>query len=206
MVQINPRASVPAEEVNLFHLNSDRDAGPTAQHHTLGLGPSQASPGNHTHDGRNSKRIKLQDIDGSVELKDLVGASIPFTVAGGTLGTQPTFTGAPLFTGSYTKLGNLCHFQIDVDMDNITSFGTGQYYMTLPFPAEHNYLVSDGCLHDISANDQYSVMGHVVAGSNQLRLLSVASNGKHVPFTHNVPVTLAVADNFHVAGTYEIQQ
>ena len=187
-------------------MNSDRDAGPTAQHHTLGLGPSQASPGNHTHDGRNSKRIKLQDIDGSVELKDLVGASIPFTVAGGTLGTQPTFTGAPLFTGSYTKLGNLCHFQIDVDMDNITSFGTGQYYMTLPFPAEHNYLVSDGCLHDISANDQYSVMGHVVAGSNQLRLLSVASNGKHVPFTHNVPVTLAVADNFHVAGTYEIQQ
>jgi hypothetical protein len=206
MVQINPRASVPAEEVNLFHLNSDRDAGPTAQHHTLGLGPSQASPGNHTHDGRNSKRIKLQDIDGSVELKNLVGVSIPFTVAGGTLGTQPTFTGAPLFTGSYTKWGNLCHFQIDVDMDNITSFGTGQYYMTLPFPAEHNYLISDGCLHDISASDQYSVMGHVVAGSNQLRLLSVASNGKHVPFTHNVPVTLAVADNFHVAGTYEIQQ
>jgi hypothetical protein len=206
MVQINPRASVPAEEVNLFHLNSDRDAGPTAQHHTLGLGPSQASPGNHTHDGRNSKRIKLQDIDGSVELKDLVGASIPFTVAGGTLGTQPTFTGAPLFTGSYTKLGNLCHFQIDVDMDNITSFGTGQYYMTLPFPAEHNYLVSDGCLHDISASDQYAIMGHVVAGSNQLRLLSIASNGKHVPFEHNVPVTLAVADNFHVAGTYEIQQ
>ena len=197
MVQINPRASVPAEQVNLFHLNSDRDAGPTAQHHTLGLGPSQASPGNHTHDGRNSKRL---------DLKEITSNSTTFTVAGGTLGTQPTFTGAPLFTGSYTKIGNLCHFQIDVDMDNITSFGTGQYYMTLPFPAEHNYLVSDGCLHDISANDQYSVMGHVVAGSNQLRLLSVASNGKHVPFTHNVPVTLAIADNFHVAGTYEIQQ
>jgi hypothetical protein len=197
MVQINPRASVPAEQVNLFHLNSDRDAGPTAQHHTLGLGPSQASPGNHTHDGRNSKRL---------DLKEITSNSTTFTVAGGTLGTQPTFTGAPLFTGSYTKIGNLCHFQIDVDMDNITSFGTGQYYMTLPFPAEHNYLVSDGCLHDISANDQYSVMGHVVAGSNQLRLLSVASNGKHVPFTHNVPVTLAIADNFHIAGTYEIQQ
>jgi hypothetical protein len=197
MVQINPRASVPAEEVNLFHLNSDRDAGPTAQHHTLGLGPSQASPGNHTHDGRNSKRL---------DLKELTSKSVPFTVAGGTLGTQPTFTGAPLFTGSYTKLGNLCHFQIDVDMDNITSFGTGQYYVNLPFPAEHNYLVSDGCLHDISASDQYAIMGHVVAGSNQLRLLSIASNGKHVPFEHNVPVTLAVADNFHVAGTYEIQQ
>jgi hypothetical protein len=206
MVQLNPRASVPAEEVNLFHLNSDRDAGPTAQHHTLGLGPSQASPGNHNHDGRNSKRIKLQDIEGSVELKDLVGVSIPFTVQGGTLGTQPTFTGAPLFTGSYTKWGNLCHFQVDVDMDNITNFGTGQYYITLPFPAEFNYQFSDGCLHDISASDQYSIMGHVVAGSNQLRLLSVASNAKHVPFTHTVPVNLSTADNFHIAGTYEIEQ
>jgi hypothetical protein len=194
------------QQVKDFHLNSDVDQNAISQHHTLGPLANQASPGDHIHDGKTSARIKLGDIEGSVELKDLVGASIPFTVAGGTLGTQPTFTGAPLFTGTYTKIGNLCHFQIDVDMDNITSFGTGQYYMTLPFPSEHNYLVSDGCLHDISANDQYSVMGHVVAGSSQLRLLSVASNGKHVPFTHNVPVTLAVADNFHVAGTYEIQQ
>ena len=183
--------------VNSFHLSSDVDKSAISQHHTLGIQATQASPGDHNHDGTTSKRIQLGD---------LASNSIPFTVAGGTLGTQPTFTGAPLFTGSYTKLGNLCHFQIDVDMDNITSFGTGQYYMTLPFPAEHNYLVSDGCLHDISANDQYSVMGHVVAGSSELRLLSVASNGKHVPFTHNVPVTLAIADNFHVAGTYEIQQ
>ncbi len=197
MVQLNPRAPVPAEEVNLFHLNSDRDAGPTAQHHTLGIGPSQASPGNHTHDGRNSKRL---------DLKELTSKSVSFTVQGGTLGTQPTFTGAPLFTGSYTKLGSLCHFQIDVDMDNITSFGTGQYYVNLPFTAEHNYLFSDGCLHDISASDQYAILGHVVAGSNQLRLLSVASNGRHVPFEHNVPVTLSTADNFHIAGTYEIQQ
>jgi hypothetical protein len=183
--------------VNSFHLNSDVDKSAISQHHTLGISATQASPGDHNHDGTDSRKI---------ELGNLTSSSIPFTVAGGTLGTQPTFTGAPLFTGSYTKIGNLCHFQIDVDMDNITSFGTGQYYMTLPFPSEHNYLVSDGCLHDISANDQYSVMGHVVAGSSQLRLLSIASNGKHVPFEHNVPVTLAVADNFHVAGTYEIQQ
>jgi hypothetical protein len=185
------------QQVKDFHLNSDVDQNAISQHHTLGPLANQASPGDHIHDGKTSAKIELGNVTSS---------STTFTVAGGTLGTQPTFTGAPLFTGSYTKIGNLCHFQIDVDMDNITSFGTGQYYMTLPFPAEHNYLVSDGCLHDISASDQYSVMGHVVAGSSQLRLLSVASNGKHVPFQHNVPVTLAVADNFHVAGTYEIQQ
>jgi hypothetical protein len=184
-----------AGEVNDFHSNSDVDKSTLAQHHTLGPQPNQASPGDHNHDGRNSRKL---------DLKDLKGSSITFVVAGGTLGTPPTFTGAPLFTGSYTLLGNLCHFQIDVDMDNITSFGTGQYYMNLPFPAEHNYNFSDGCLHDISTGDQYAVLGHVVASSNQLRLFSTASNGRQVAFTHNVPVTLSTADNFHIAGTYEI--
>lgn len=183
--------------VNSFHLSSDVDQSAISQHHTLGILGTQASPGDHTHDGRSSKKLTLGNLEGK---------SVPFTVVGGTLGTQPTFTGDPLFTGSYTKLGNLVHFQIDVDMDNITSFGTGQYYIDLPFPTEHNYQVSDGCLHDISAGDQYSVMGHVVAGSDELRLFSVASNGRHVPFTASVPVNLNVADNFHLAGTYEIQQ
>jgi hypothetical protein len=49
-------------------------------------------------------------------------------------------------------------------------------------------------------------MGHVVAGASQLRLFSVASNGRHVAFTASVPVNLATTDNFHLAGTYEILQ
>jgi hypothetical protein len=199
MAQIPFQSPNPSEEVNFFHLNSDKDAGPTALHHTLGLGPGQASPGNHNHDGRNSLKIKLSNVTWD-------NVSIPFTVVGGTLGTQPTFTGAPLFTGSYTKVGNICHFQIDLDMDNITSFGTGQYYVNLPFPAEHNYLLSNGCLHDASIGDEYAILGHVIAGSDTLTLLSTASNGKQVHFTHNVPVNLSTADNFHIAGTYEIQQ
>ncbi len=176
---------------------TDVDSGITAIHHTLGPAAFQASPGSHRHDGSDSHKL---------ELKNLEGRSIPFAVVGGTTGTQPTFSGDPLFTGSYTRWGNMCHFQIDVDMDNITSFGTGQYYINLPFAAEHNYHLSDGCLHDISTGDQYAVLGHVLAGSNQLRLFSTASNGRQVPFEHNVPVTLSTADNFHIAGTYEIAQ
>ena len=185
------------EEVNFFHLAADKDAGAGALHHTLGLGPSQASPGNHDHDGRNSKRIKASELE---------TVRVDFVPGGGTLGTQPTFSGPPLFTGTYNKIGNIVHFAIDVDMDNITSFGTGQYYMDLPFKARRNYIFSDGCLHDISAGDQYAILAHILADSNRLTLLSVASNGKHVAFTHNVPVTLSTADNFHIAGTYEIKQ
>jgi hypothetical protein len=45
------------EEVNNFHLNSDKDSGAQALHHTLGRGPTQAAAGNHTHDGKDSVQL-----------------------------------------------------------------------------------------------------------------------------------------------------
>lgn len=53
-----------AEEVNALHINSDKDSSTQAQHHTLGIKPTQASPGNHSHDGKDSVRIKFTDIEG----------------------------------------------------------------------------------------------------------------------------------------------
>lgn len=124
-------------------------------------------------------------------------------VEGGTLGTQPTFSGSPLFSGGWTRNDKMVHFAIDVDMDNITSFGTGQYYVKLPFPAKFNYLLSNGCLHDSSTGDEYAVLGHVQAGSDVLTLLTTTSNGKQNPFSDGVPVNLNVADSFHIAGDYQ---
>jgi len=129
-----------------------------------------------------------------------------FTVQGGTIGgTQPSFNGTPLFTGTYIRVGNLVHFEIQVDMDNITSFGTGQYYVNLPFAARFGYTLRDGCLHDISAGTTYHISGHVFAGSNQLALFSsdkVSSSVQDVPFRYNFPVIINIQDNFHIAGTY----
>ena len=53
-----------AATVNAFHINSDVDKSALSQHHTLGLLSTQASPGDHNHDGKNSKRIKFDDIEG----------------------------------------------------------------------------------------------------------------------------------------------
>ena len=128
-----------------------------------------------------------------------------FTVLGGTTGTQPTFSGTPLFTGSYVKTGSLVHFQIQVDMDNITSFGTGQYFVDLPLPAKYGYDFRDACLHDISTGRVYHLSGHVFAGESQLLLNTTTRSGNSVydePFTFSDPVTLSTADNFHIAGTY----
>ena len=131
-----------------------------------------------------------------------LGVETSFTVNGGTTGTQPTFTGAPLFSGSYVKHGPMVHFQIQVDMDNITSFGTGQYYVDLPFPAKYGYQVRSGCLHDIGGEDQFAIGGHVLAGESRLYLNWTNSNGQDEVFTSTAPVTLQTNDNFHVSGDY----
>ena len=141
-----------------------------------------------------------------IKRSDLVPYAPPvetsFTVNGGTLGTQPTFNGAPLFSGTYVKHGPMVHFQIQVDMDNITSFGTGQYFVDLPFPAKYGYQVREGCLHDVSTGNQFSIGGHVYANSARLALSFTNSNGQDEVFDFNSPVTLTVEDNFHISGSY----
>jgi len=52
----------PLDEVNAFHLNSDKDSSALALHHTLGLKPYQASPGNHTHDGKDSPQLDFNNL------------------------------------------------------------------------------------------------------------------------------------------------
>lgn len=52
-----PKQTPSATEVSNFHTNSDVDTSTTALHHTLGIGHSQAAMGDHTHNGKNSKKI-----------------------------------------------------------------------------------------------------------------------------------------------------
>jgi hypothetical protein len=128
-----------------------------------------------------------------------------FAVNGGTTGTQPTFSGDPLFSGSYVRSGPQVHFQVQVDFDNITSFGTGQYYVDLPFPAKYAYEFTAGCLHDISTGRDFAITGHVGAGQSQMLLKVLDNQGSltyAVPFTGTQPFTLNAADNFHIAGIY----
>lgn len=136
------------------------------------------------------------------------GINTIYEAQGGTNGTQPTFSG-PAISGSFNRFGNMVHFSIFVDFTNITSFGTGQYYLTLPYPARVAYMFRDGCLHDVSAGTEYHISAHVDINSDVLWLRfsdKVASGIQDVPFTYNNPVTLTTADRFHIAGTYEIEE
>lgn len=134
------------------------------------------------------------------------GVNVAFQPLGGTDGAQPTFSG-PAISGTYNRFGNMVHFSLIVEFANITNFGTGQYFMTLPYAAKVAYIFRDGCLHMSTGGTQYHISGHVGAGVNTLYLFSsdkVASGVQDVPFTSTFPATLTTAGRFHIAGTYEI--
>jgi hypothetical protein len=159
--------------------------------------------------GANGQFLNYSDPDNQIatvgDISNLASGEVSFTVNGGTIdGTPPAFNGDPLFSGTYVKTGPLVHFQIQVDMDNITSFGTGQYAVTLPFPAKYGYQVREGCLHDFSTGRQYAIGGHVDAGQSTLNLFYTDTNGQDADFDHNSPITLTTDDNFHISGTYII--
>lgn len=50
-------SEVDPAAVNKFHGRDDVDKSAFAHHHTLGPKSGQASPGNHVHDGKTSKKI-----------------------------------------------------------------------------------------------------------------------------------------------------
>lgn len=145
------------------------------------------------------------DVQVSVSESNRQSEDFAFTIVGGASGTQPTFSGDPLFSGSYVRTGALVHFQIQVEFDNITNFGTGQYYLDLPFTSKYNYQFASGCLHDFSNGREYPIFGHVFAGEKRVYLQSLDNQGSYtfqVDFTHTVPITLATTDNFHVSGMF----
>ena len=118
-------------------------------------------------------------------------------------GTGLTYTGTPA-TGSYVKLGNAVTVQIDVEFDNVTNFGTGQYYLTLPFNSIYHTDVYGGSIHKIvnQGIDHYSIKGHLGDGSNLFSIWSVNSASLDEPFDFNSPIGVDQADRFHMLFTY----
>ena len=157
-------------------------------------------------------RLGRATVDQSRRLSEIernttgYGVVTPFPgVQGGTSGTQPTFSG-PVFTATYTRFGDMIHFSYSVDFSNILTFGTGQYFMTLPYNARRPYTFNSGSLFDDSAGSIYSIIGQVVAGSNVMTLWYIKSNGETEPFEYNKPITLTTDDSFDISGIYELDQ
>jgi hypothetical protein len=120
-------------------------------------------------------------------------------------GTGLTYTGNPILTSTYIKIGNLVLVQYDVSCANVTNFGTGQYSLTLPFQSKYHTDVFGGSIHDIAPGgsiSHYSIKGHLVANSSTVTIWSVGSSAQDEPFDHNSPIVLTTPDKFHMSFTY----
>jgi hypothetical protein len=98
----------------------------------------------------------------------------------------------------------MIYFAYSVNFTNILTFGTGQYFMTLPYDSRRPVTFSSGSLRDASSGAIYSIIGQVDAGSDVMILSYIKSNGETEPFQHNKPITLTTADSFNITGTYEL--
>ena len=117
--------------------------------------------------------------------------------------TGLVFTGTPA-TGSYIKIGNFITVQIDVEFDNVSNFGTGQYSLTLPFPSQYHTDVYGGSVHRITNQgiDHYSLKGHLSEESSTFTVWVVGSNAADQTFNYNTPVNIDTDDKFHMSFTY----
>ena len=117
-------------------------------------------------------------------------------------GTGLAFTGTPA-VGSYVKVGSVVTVQIDVEFDNVSNFGTGQYSLTLPFNSRYHTDVYGGSVHKVGVEtDHYSLKGHLSPDSSTMTIWSLKSSAQDEPFDNNSPVVLTTADKFHMSFTY----
>lgn len=129
-------------------------------------------------------------------------ASVTYTTYNPNLtGTGLTYTGTPAL-GYYAAVGKLIHFHIQVTLTNITNFGTGQYFVDLPFAPIGDYAFRDGGLH--SAGNHYPIMADAEAGSVTMDLWYIGSNGQDTAMNRNSPHVLTTSNKFYINGTYLI--
>ena len=131
-------------------------------------------------------------------------AAAPVTYTPTFTATGLSFTGTPT-TGRYIKNGKLVYVYINVELDNVTNFGTGQYKVSLPFASASNSDAYAGAVHKVVTGqpiEHHSIKGHLIQGDTTLYLWTIGAT-QDQPFVQGTPVTLTTADKFHLAFVYE---
>ncbi|HEY9658384.1 MAG TPA: hypothetical protein V6C65_08025 [Allocoleopsis sp.] len=157
---------------------------------SLGPGNLQASPGDHTHDGVTSKAL---------------GSWTSYTPAWTSSSTQPVLNNGTL-DGAYLVIANTVDFRIVLTYGTGTTFGSGQYNLTLPvapaavFPLRSSALGTGG-FWDASAS---AFRAHHVSidSSGGLGFKLISATGS--VWSSSIPFVPAAFDSLVVIGRYEI--
>jgi len=115
-----------------------------------------------------------------------------------TNGDQPDLGNGTL-TGRYTLSGRLCTVQVELSAGTTTTFGTGQFQISLPIPASHR---AQGIARIFdSGTGHFIALAEVNAGSS---ICVFYTNNSPNLVQHNSPMTWAANDALRFTITYEI--
>lgn len=108
--------------------------------------------------------------------------------------------------GTYMKYGRMVVTNIFIPFSEVTNFGTGQYFVTLPFNATFHQDVVAGSLHNTNAEAHYTVKGHLNDGSSSMSIWYISGASRDEALDHNSPVALDTSDLFHMSFIYETDE
>jgi hypothetical protein len=151
-------------------------------------------------------------IGGNINIVDKIGPTGPTGVTGpaGTptvtnytpvwAGTGLTFVGTPA-GGTYVKYGQEVLVNLNVNMTNVTGFGTGQYTISLPVvPQDGREVIIPGTV--TVSGTSYHIVGVAPAGSAIMSLWYMGTNGLRTAMTGAAPFTLTTAGVMYFNGSF----
>lgn len=179
--------------VGTLHKWSDLDSSQLSQHHTLGPGHNQASPGDHIHDGGLSKNLG-QWVNWPAASTSWLGGTTNPSI--GTLGN---------IEGKYVKVGTMVTYRFTCVAGTDTTFGSGGWTFRLPFqalnPLYNAMAAAIGSCHGFQSGNSNFVGSACLADANSVFLVGNSAS----TWQSNVPATWA-ANSGNVFGfqvTYE---
>lgn len=132
--------------------------------------------------------------------------------------TGLTFTGSgttyPTYNSYYVKAGQMVTFWIAVDLSTVTNFGTGQYFLELPFMPLAGTMNHFAGWCNVDPTQNPDTAGHAIlnvdhlAGTQTLDLHYLKqAGGANSPimeaiFKQGTPVNLTTSSKIYVNGTY----
>lgn len=138
-------------------------------------------------------------------LTGIQAAWTAYTPTWGSGGTQPTLGNGTL-AGAYMQIGKTIHFRCQLTVGSTSTFGTGNYTLTLPVmpvsstAQRHRF---EGWIFDNSAGALYDLRASSTTTTTMNLFLDATTAAIVGAFTPTSPVTLATSDVVSLNGTYE---
>lgn len=144
------------------------------------------------------------DIQADLDL--LAAAWSSWTPAWTSLSNPQPAIGNGTITGRYWKYGKTVHFNIKVTFGSTSTFGTSNWYFSLPFTAQSYYSFGDpighGFCDDVAIAGYEGVMIITNTTKVEIRLQGAATNSTSTVLS-TFPFTFGNGDIVNLSGTYE---